>query len=127
MTAILFRLQHVINPRLTLQNSPHSADNIDIFKYIFMNEKSCILIRIPLKFVPKGQIDNKSALVQVMAWHRRGNKSGPMLTLFIDTCVYAALREYGAMPSCSVQRHKMLLYNITKARFLLSHCMMSKA
>ena len=34
-----------------------------------MNEKSCILIRISPKFVSKGPIDNKSALVQVMAWH----------------------------------------------------------
>ena len=28
----------------------------------------CILIQISLKFVPKGQIDNKSALVQVITW-----------------------------------------------------------
>ena len=32
-----------------------------------MNEKFCISIRISLKFVPKGPIDNKLALVQVMA------------------------------------------------------------
>ena len=35
----------------------------DIFKWIFMNEKFCILILISLKFVPKGLIENKSALV----------------------------------------------------------------
>ena len=33
-----------------------------------MNQKFCILIRILLKFVPKGPIDNKSSLVQVIAW-----------------------------------------------------------
>ena len=33
-----------------------------------MNEKLCILIRISLKCVHKGPIDNKSSLVQVMAW-----------------------------------------------------------
>ena len=38
-----------------------------IFKCIFKNEKFFILIRISLKIVPKGAIDKKSALVQVMA------------------------------------------------------------
>ena len=58
----------------------------DIFKYIFVNEKFCILIKISLKFVPKGPIDNKTALVQVMAWRRRGDKPlpEPVLTQFID-------------------------------------------
>ena len=51
-----------------------------------MNEKSCILIWISLKFVPKGPIDNKSALVQVMAWRRKGDKPllEPMLAQFTD-------------------------------------------
>ena len=39
----------------------------DIFKCIFLNENFRISIQISLKFVPKGPIDNKSALVQVMA------------------------------------------------------------
>ena len=58
------------------QNGRHFADNI--FKCIFMNEKFCILIRISLKFVPKGLIDNKSALVQVMAWRRTGVLMGSL-------------------------------------------------
>ena len=37
------------------------ADNI--FRYIFVNEKFCILIKISRKFVPKGRIDNNQALV----------------------------------------------------------------
>ena len=32
----------------------HFADNI--FKYIFLNEREWILISIPLKFVPMGQV-----------------------------------------------------------------------
>ena len=40
----------------------------DIFKCIFLNEKFCIVIRISLKFVPNGPIDNEWALVQIMAW-----------------------------------------------------------
>ena len=35
----------------------------DIFKYIFLNGKVRILIKISLKFVLKCQIDNKQALV----------------------------------------------------------------
>ena len=42
------------------QNGHHFAD--DIFRCIFVNEKFCILIRISLKFVSKGLIDNNPAL-----------------------------------------------------------------
>ena len=57
-----------------------------IFKTIFFNENIGILIEISLKFVPSISIDNKSALVQVMAWRRTGDKPLPesMLTQFID-------------------------------------------
>ena len=58
-----------------------------IFKCIFINEKFCTLIRMPLKFVAQGPFDNNPALVQVMAWHRLGNKplSESMLTQYTDT------------------------------------------
>ena len=51
-----------------------------------MKEKCCILIPILLKFVPKGPIDNKSELVQVMTWRRTGEKPLPeaILTQFTD-------------------------------------------
>ena len=47
-----------------------------------MNENFCILIKISLKFVLKGEIDSNTALVQIMAWRRVGDKplSEPMLT-----------------------------------------------
>ena len=35
----------------------------DIFRCIFVNEKFCILIKISLKFDPKGPIDNNLAFV----------------------------------------------------------------
>ena len=46
-----------------------------------MNEKFYILIQISLKFVPMGPTDNKSVLVQVMAWRWTGKKpiSEPMV------------------------------------------------
>ena len=52
----------------------------DIFKSIF-NESVWISITtctISLKFIPKGPIDYKLALVQVVAWHRTGEK--PLLS-----------------------------------------------
>ena len=58
----------------------------DTFNYIFLNEKFFILIKISLKFVPKGPIDNNPAWVQVMAWRRIDDKplSKLMLTWFTD-------------------------------------------
>ena len=60
----------------------------DIFKSIF-NESDWIPIPISLKFVPKGPIDYNSALVQVVAWHRTGEKPLPesMLTRFTDAYI----------------------------------------
>ena len=58
----------------------------DIFKSIFLNENDRIPIQISLKFVPGSPIDNKRALVQVMAWRWTGAKPlhEPMLTHFTD-------------------------------------------
>ena len=58
----------------------------DILKCIFMNVKSCITNRNPKKFIPKGSMDNNSALVQVMAWCRTGTKPlpEPRLTQFTN-------------------------------------------
>ena len=46
-----------------------------------------IPIKISLKFVPEGPINNISALVQIMAWRRTGDKqlSEAMMTQFNDT------------------------------------------
>ena len=53
----------------------------DIFKRIYFNENVWISIKISLKFVPKGPINNIPALVQIMAWRRAGDKplSEPMM------------------------------------------------
>ena len=59
----------------------------DIFKCIFLNANNRIPIQISLKFVPNGLIDNKSTLVQGMAWRRIGDKPlpEPMMTQFTDS------------------------------------------
>ena len=67
---------NTLRPR---QNGRHFAD--DTFKRIFLNETFRISIKISLKFVPKGPINNIPALVQIMAWCRPGDKplSEPMM------------------------------------------------
>ena len=58
----------------------------DNFKCNFLNETDRIAIRISLKFVSVGLIDNKPALVPVLAWRRTGDKPlpEPMLNRFTD-------------------------------------------
>ena len=74
----------LINTLRPRQNGRHFPD--DIFKRIFLNENVRILLKISLKFVPKGPINNIPALVQMMAWRRTGDKplSEPMMTQFND-------------------------------------------
>ena len=61
------------------QNGRHFPD--DIFKWIFLNENVWISIKLLLKFVPRGPINNIPTLIQVMAWRRLGDKplSEPMM------------------------------------------------
>ena len=58
----------------------------DMFNCISLIENDWILIQISLNHVPRSPIDNKSALVRVMAWRRSGDKPlpGPMMTQFIE-------------------------------------------
>ena len=69
----------IVNTLRLRQNGRHFADAI--FKCIFLNENVWIPIKISLKFVSKGPINNIPALVQIIAWHRPGDKplSEPMV------------------------------------------------
>ena len=60
-----------------------------------MNDTFCILSKISLILVSRGQIDNNTTWVYIMARHRIGNRSlsEPMLTRFIDAC----MRHQGEM------------------------------
>ena len=55
-----------------------------------MNENIYILIKISLEFVSKEPINTILALVQIMAWHRSGDKplSEPMI---VYRCTFASL------------------------------------
>ena len=78
-------LLNTLRPR---QNGRRFADNT--FKRIFLNENVRILIKISMKFVPKGPITNNPTLVQIMACRRSGDKplSEPMMvSLLTHICV----------------------------------------
>ena len=66
------------------KNGRHLVD--DKFKCIFFNENGIISIRNSQKFVPMSPIDNKPAIVLVMAWRRTGDNPlpDPMLAQFTD-------------------------------------------
>ena len=68
----------------------------DIFKCILFNEKGLISTKISFKFIPKGPIDNIPALVQTVAWHRRGDKqlSQLMMAYFTDANVSLGLNGF---------------------------------
>ena len=76
---------NTLRPR---QNGRHFAD--DTFKRIFLSENVGIAIKISLKYVLYCPINNMSALVQVMAWRRPGDKplTEPMVVrLLTHICV----------------------------------------
>ena len=93
---------NTLRPR---QNGRYFAE--DIYKCIFLTENVWILINISLKLVPKGQINNIPALVQIMPWRRPGDKplSEPMmLSLLTHICVtrpqWVKLWTYNELPGC---------------------------
>ena len=79
---------NTIKPR---QNGWHFAE--DISKYNFLNENCWISKDISLKYVPRGLVNNMSALVQVMAWCTAGNKPlpEPMMTQIQDKYMHHLL------------------------------------
>ena len=84
----------------------HSPD--DICKCIFLNEDKWVLIKISMKFVSKGPIDNIPALVQIIARRRLGAKplSEPMMiSLLTHICV--------TRPQCV---NSIIICNVTLTR-----------
>ena len=81
---------NILRPR---QNGRHLTD--DIFKYIFLKENVWISITISLKFVLKGLIDNIPSMIQIMAWHRPGDKplSEPMMVR-LPTHIYVTRPQW---------------------------------
>ena len=61
----------------------------------FLNDNVWISLQISLKFVPKVQINNIPALVQIMAWRRPGDKplSEPMVFSLLTHMASLSLNE----------------------------------
>ena len=76
----------------------------------FKNENAKILIRISMKFVLNGPIKNIPALVQIMAWHRPGDKplSEPMMiSLLTHICVARPQWVKIIVNSDAIWRHRL--------------------
>ena len=73
---------NVLNILSLRQNGHHFQD--DIFKCIIVNGNVCIAI---VKFVPKGPINNKPSLIEIMAWCRAGDKPSSEPTMARCICV----------------------------------------
>ena len=71
------------------QDGRHFAD--DTFKCIFLNANVRILLKISLKFVAKGPINNISALVQIMAWSDQATSHYLNQCWYLYRCIYASL------------------------------------
>ena len=98
---------NTLRPR---QNGRHFPDNIA--KCILLNENVWISLKISLKFVPQGPINNIPALVQIMAWRRPGDKllSGPMaVKLPTHICV---TRPQWVKPFCDIHGYFVIEYQI---------------
>ena len=89
------------------QDGRHFAD--DIFKCIFLNENEWILINISLKFVPKDQIKNTPALVQIMAWHR---PEPMMVSLLTHMCITRPLWVNSLAPGRSGINFKSIIFKL---------------
>ena len=84
------------------QNGRRFQDNI--FKCIFFNENVSIVIKISLKFVLKGPINNIPALVQIMAWRRLGDKLYLNQWWLVYRRIYASL-SFNELISISTACH----------------------
>ena len=72
--SVVLQWRHInVSTLRAKQNDRRFAD--DTFKRILLNENVIISIKISLKFIPKGSINNTPALVQIMAWRRPGDES----------------------------------------------------
>ena len=76
----------------------HNEHNFpdDIFKSIFLNENAWISLNISLEFVPKVQINNIVALVQIMAWCQTGDKplSEEMMAYVADSYIWVTRLQW---------------------------------
>ena len=75
---------------------------------IFLYGNCCVLVQISVKYVPRGPINNKPWLVQIMAWRQRGDKplSEPIMASFTDA--------YGSVPGAVWQLWWVVPYRLCR-------------
>ena len=84
-TPVLYHIFNSLRPR---RSRCYFANYI--FKYSFLNKNALISIKISLKFIPNGPINNIPASVQIMAWCRPGAK--PLSeTMMVSLHIYESL------------------------------------
>ena len=64
------------------------------FRWIFLNKNVSISIKISLKFVPMGLVNNILALVQIMAWRQPADKFLSKQWSLVYWSIYASLGLY---------------------------------
>ena len=75
---------------------------------IFFNENVWISIKISLKFVPKGPIKNIPAMVQIMAWHRPGDKPlSELMMVSLPTHICVARPQWVKSSSTKLPQHSV--------------------
>ena len=117
ITAILYLIVCYVVPCFNIlrpiQNGCYFLD--DIFKWIFLNENVWILIKVSLKFVLWGPINNIPALIQIMAWRHSGDKPlyEPMMVNFTD----ANMRHSASTaPACIPMTSIVLSFQVQKLK-----------
>ena len=91
----------------------------------FFNENIWILIKISLKFIPKGPINNVPALFEIMAWHQPGDKplSQPMMASLLMH-IYASYGLNGLAGFVGLRDYSSPIYfkGTILAMNQLTHC-----
>ena len=104
-----------------------AATSHTMFKMHFLEWK-CVnfhwkCVKIPLKFVPKGPINNIPALVQIMAWRRPGDKplSEPMM-VFVPTHICVTRPQWVKNTLKTWTTSKFLgMYYMIDSHYISSH------
>ena len=88
---LLWRFNSLLRPR---KNGRHFPD--DVFKLFLLHENAWISLIMSLKFAPKVPINNIPALIQIMAWRRRGDKPlSELMMVNLMTHIYLTTNKVG--------------------------------
>ena len=120
---ITFICHIAVNTLKPSQDGRHFAD--DTFKRIFLNENFGISIKISLKFVPQGSINNIPALIQIMAWRRPGDKplSEPIMVR-LPTHIYVTRTQWvNGMCNCYF-RARVVIGNVPCSESECKYCLL---